>query len=113
MSTAQEQQEKFEAWAVVDLFGHQRLAGLVTEQQLGGETFIRVDVPKNDGYYTRLFGKGAIYSLSLVDETIAREVAKRHEPAPVHRFELQHLLPPGEPIERPMPSDYDLEDEGV
>ena len=91
-----EQDEKFEAWAVVDLFGHQRVAGRVTEQQLGGETFVRVDIPKptdEASYFTRLFGKGAIYSISLVDEPIAREVAKRCSPAPVGRYEIGNLLP--------------------
>lgn len=83
---------KFQEWAIVDLFGHQRVAGRVTEQQLGGETFIRVDIPKGEGFYTRMFGKGAIYGISLVDEAIAREVAKNREPEPVNRFEMRHML---------------------
>jgi hypothetical protein len=35
--------ETFEEWALLELFGHQRLAGRVTEQQLGGASFVRVD----------------------------------------------------------------------
>lgn len=36
---------KFESWCIVELFGHQRIAGLVTEQTIGGCNFVRVDVP--------------------------------------------------------------------
>jgi len=42
MSTA----ETFETWAVVELFGHVRMAGRVTEQELFGSKLGRVDVPR-------------------------------------------------------------------
>lgn len=38
--------QPFESWALVELFGHQRIAGHVTEQQIGGCQFVRVDVPE-------------------------------------------------------------------
>lgn len=42
--------EKFEQWAIVDLFGHTRIAGKVSEQVIGGCSFVRVDVPeRGDG----------------------------------------------------------------
>jgi hypothetical protein len=37
---------KFHSWAIVELFGHNQLAGLVTEQTIAGQSFIRIDVPK-------------------------------------------------------------------
>ena len=89
--------EKFEAWGIVDLFGHTRIAGRISEQTIGGETFIRVDVPDDsenpESVHTRLFGKGAIYSISLTDETIAREVARRTGARPVQAYEVRKLLP--------------------
>ena len=65
-------QEKFDQWAVVELFGHQQIAGRVTEASIGGCSFLRVDVPDqpaipaHDYYaerpalpaYTRYFGQG-------------------------------------------------------
>ena len=37
--------ETFEHWCIVELFGHQRIAGKVSEQTIGGGAFVRVDVP--------------------------------------------------------------------
>jgi hypothetical protein len=32
--------EKFEAWAVAEIMGHQRYAGFLTEQTIGGCAFV-------------------------------------------------------------------------
>ena len=85
------EQEKFDSWAVVELFGHQQIAGRVTEASIGGCSFLRVDVPdqpavEKDTYYgkqpalpayTRYFGNGAIYAMSPCTEAAARSVAAR------------------------------------
>ena len=88
-------------FAVVELFGHQRIAGRITEQTFGGASFVRVDVPEieveereyidGQGYvtqrraiqaHTRSFGAGAIYGINWCDEATAQIVARsiRHEP---------------------------------
>lgn len=88
-------ENNFETWGIVDLFGHQRIAGWITEQTIGGETFIRVDVPIGDeDFHTRVFGKGAIYGMSFTDETIAREHAKatRATARPISLYTMGHLL---------------------
>jgi hypothetical protein len=36
-----ENKDKFETWGLLELFGHQRLAGLLSEQTIGGCHFIR------------------------------------------------------------------------
>jgi len=81
----------FKEWCLVELFGHQRLAGLITEQQIGGETFIRVDVPGDDDQpaFTKLFGKGAIYALTPCAEQIARKAAEVATPNPVTAFDYR------------------------
>jgi hypothetical protein len=70
--------EAFDSHAIVELFGHQRIAGRVSEQQLAGGTFLRVDVPETERAeaYTRYYGAGAIYALTPVTEEIARAAAE-------------------------------------
>jgi hypothetical protein len=85
-----QQEQKFEAWAVVEIFGHQTYVGKVTEQTIGGCSFVRVDVPalaKTKTYpgraaFTKLFGQGAIYAITPMDEAAARRAAEglRQEP---------------------------------
>lgn len=84
----------FEAWGIVDLFGHQRIAGKISEQVIAGETFIRVDIPVGDEFHTRLFGKGAIYSMSISDEEMARGVAKytAENARPISPYTMRHMI---------------------
>jgi hypothetical protein len=72
----------FTAWAIVELFGRQVTAGRISEQTIGGETFLRLDIPRAEGgEYTRLFGKGAIYAINICEEATARSYAIRtHAP---------------------------------
>jgi hypothetical protein len=65
---------RFESWAVVDLFGHDKIAGYVTEISMAGKGFFRVDVPPMNGEegYSKIFGPDAIYSMLPV---ASKEVA--------------------------------------
>jgi len=62
--------EGFDNFCIVELFGHQKIAGKVTEQVIAGQGFVRVDVPQTKRFpaFTRMFGSGAIYSITPVDE---------------------------------------------
>lgn len=75
----------FDSWCIVELFGHQKIAGRVTEQAIGGQSFVRVDVPRTERYpeFTRFFGSGAIYSITPVSEEIATAAAQRVYAEPV------------------------------
>lgn len=81
---------KFECWAILELFGHVRLAGKVTEATIGGCSLLRVDVPKPDGSidFTRFYGNGAIYSMTPVTEEVARRVGNGSAQAPVKPWEM-------------------------
>lgn len=105
-------QESQETWGIVDLFGHTKLAGRLSNHAFGGDTFLRVDIPNENGsgFYTRLFGKGAIYSISFTDETIARAAAKRCSPEPISAYELKRLLPEPQDPSLQLPDDFVPED---
>ncbi len=89
---------KFENWCLIELFGHQRIAGLVTEQVIGGQGFVRVDVPELDltslpgpelgkiSGFTRFYGAGAIYSITPVSEEICRAAAEAMRVRPVNVY---------------------------
>jgi hypothetical protein len=71
-----EEVPKFEQWCVVELFGHQKLAGKVIEQTIAGSGFLRIDVPRADGsFVTKLQNPKSVYGISPCSEEVARAVA--------------------------------------
>ena len=80
------EQEKFDLWCVVELFGHSKIAGKCTEQN--------VDVPKTkrlDGF-TRFLSSGAIYAINPVSEEVARQIAENLEIMPVNVWDIRNLV---------------------
>jgi hypothetical protein len=77
--------EATDTWAIVELFGHARIAGRISEYAIGGSSFVRVDVPEvgEGAAFTRLYGQGAIYSITFVDEETARQAVQAIRPAPL------------------------------
>ena len=79
------EQTAFDNFCIVELFGHQKIAGRVTEQTIGGQPFVRVDVPQTKRHpaFTRMFGNGAIYSITPVDSETAHLAAENLYTEPV------------------------------
>jgi hypothetical protein len=78
-------------WAIVELLGHRRLAGRISEETRFGAVLLRLDVPIGEAWQTQYYSGAALYALTPCDEATARAVAAHHTPEPVHRWEL---LPP-------------------
>lgn len=79
----------FDQWAILELMGHVRVAGRVTEEEHFGAKLGRIDIPAHDGgFTTQYFGGSSVYRLTPTTEEIARGVALRNQPEPVYRFEL-------------------------
>ncbi len=86
--------QKFETWAIIELFGHQKIAGYCTEQNIAGTNMLRVDVPetKEQPEYTRLLNNAAIYAINPVDEITARYMADRINVAPIQVWQVSEVV---------------------
>lgn len=92
-----ENENAFDSWCVVEVMGHRRLAGRVTEVQIAGAGFLRVDVPDTEGEdgaraFTQLLSPNSIYAITPVTEEVARELA-RLTVEPVAHWDVKRLLP--------------------
>lgn len=97
-----------DTWAIVEMFGHKRIAGKVSEHVLGSAVLIRVDVPEvvvprrgglagdtvTSSAFTKLIGPSSIYCMTPCSEEVARRAAQSFvqwdPPIPV---EFQQQLP--------------------
>ncbi len=99
-----------QAWAILELFGHARIAGAISEQAFGGAALVRVDVPEIrytqetyvDGEsamvvgvipaHTRSFGAASIYSINWCDEAAALLAAHSIRHAPLRPYSMRNVL---------------------
>lgn len=84
---------EFKQWAIVELMGHVRIAGLVTEEERFGAKLGRVEIPNGAEFVTQYFNGASLYRLTPTTEELARAVAASNQPEPVHRWELPQLNP--------------------
>jgi len=92
-SARQPSADGFDQWAIVELMGHRKLAGRVSEQIIAGTPLLRIDVPDTPGVpgFTTYYGSHAIYSLTPTAEQICIAYATAHRERPVQAYELKQL----------------------
>lgn len=86
-------EQKFELNAVVELFGHQRIAGRVSEQSIGVATFIRIDVPETTQQpkFTRIVNPSAIYAINPVTEEVMLQMSEMVTAKPIDSWDIQTM----------------------
>ena len=87
------QEQKFEINAVVELFGHSRMAGKVTEQTIGSASFVRIDVPETSTQpkFTRLVNPSAIYAINPVTEEVMLQMAEGITAKPIDSWDIRTM----------------------
>lgn len=83
-----ESKPPFASWAVVELMGHQQIAGYVTEEPIAGTPMLRVDVPETASSrpFTKFFGASAIYGITPTTEAIATSQAQTLDVQPFNTW---------------------------
>lgn len=87
-------EEQFKTWAVVELFGHTKIAGEVSEKSLAGGAMLRIDVPKVEGNpeFTRFVNISAVYAINPVDQETALLVAGQLKSKPVSPWDIRDYI---------------------
>ncbi len=109
-------QPKFDHWAIVEIMGHQKYAGRVTEQAIAGSAMLRIDIPagKTQPAFSKLFNVSSVYSMTPTTEELATAVAAELSHAPIGIYDLPAAM--REKLRAPAParlvSDGDLIGDG-
>lgn len=86
-------ESKLELFAIVELFGHQRVAGKVTEQTVGSSTFVRIDVPETNSQppFSRMVNPSAIYAINPVTEEVMLHMAQDFQQKPIEAWDIRKM----------------------
>jgi hypothetical protein len=91
----EETKPTFDEFALLELFGHTKIVGRVSECSMAGGAFLRCDVLPFNGQpgYTRFYSPSAIFSINPISEQMARDLMSqsRFRNEPVSRFELPQI----------------------
>lgn len=114
--TTQEAAAPFDEWVICELMGRVRLAGRLTEQQIAGGHFMRLDIHREEGpaVITQLVPPppgGPVYRITITTEAVARKIGARSMPEPVARWELEPARSPWAGERDDGPDDADEDDD--
>jgi len=85
--------KRFEAWMVLELMGHRKVAGYVSEESIFGGTMARIDIPTKVGkhgmeFITQYYGISSIYCATPILESDAINLARTYRPRPFEKYDL-------------------------
>lgn len=98
--------DKLDTWGIVEVMGHKKFAGRISEHVIASSALVRVDVPavtvgegKTVPEFSKLIGVGSIYCITPTTEAVARKAAAvlakyESDPLPVYIPEERQLAAP-------------------
>jgi len=73
-----------EKWACIEIFGHRKHFGKISEVEQFGTKMLRIDVPKSDlpdaEFVSHFYGGASIFGITFTDEASARMANKPYKP---------------------------------
>lgn len=85
-------------WSILELMGHRRKIGKVTQVEVFGAKMCRIEVVNIDGtFHTEFYGGSSIYACTPVSEAVARAEAARNASGqlPVEAWTAREILEKG------------------
>lgn len=83
-----------EIWALVEMMGHQRIVGRVSQDTSLGPALTRVDVPAVAGMpaFSKLLGAASIYAVTPLEEETALHMAASLQAQPLEEWSARRLV---------------------
>jgi len=102
-----DESKQAETWALVEVMGHVRYAGRISESTQFGVPLLRVEVPEIPGQpaFEKHLGGAAIYSITPCTEAVARAAAEEFCARPITYLDLP-TRPAVKTLAQP-PDDFD------
>jgi len=94
-------EDNLDCWALVEIFGHTKVAGRVSARKVGVNVMVQVDVPRVGGgiSHSQLFGPAAIFSINPTTEDWCRRwaaAAAHYNRSPLPYIPEEAQCAPGE-----------------
>lgn len=85
-----DEKDAFEGWAKLELMGHRVMWGRLSEQEIAGKGFIRIDIPggEHGRGVTQFYSPESVYAISPVTEELGRAMARKSQGRPVALYDL-------------------------
>ncbi len=88
--------DKFSAWAIIEVMGHTRKSGRVTEETIAGAPMLRVDVPSSatdlEKFTTHYLSAQSIFQIHPCDENTARLSAVADGKRESYEYDIDQYL---------------------
>lgn len=82
-------EEPAQEYAIVEIFGHRKLAGRIMEVERFGAKLLRIDIPTEGdfakGFTSQFYGGSSIFSLTPTDLATVCRANKPYEPPRLYR----------------------------
>jgi hypothetical protein len=91
----EKQADRPETWGIVEVMGHSRYAGRLSEDQRFGFPLLRVEVPAIEGAaaFEKHLGGASIFAITPCSEEVARAAAVRFAARPITLVDFAPRLP--------------------